>query len=155
MKTNHHPSVYINDVNEQNLFQEIQKGLEFIQSNEIINKNSTILIKPNLKFNEEWMTNMITNPSKRLPDINFSVGGGGFGIDMGNAALVGHISYSAFREFCCGSKINLNITRWSHTNVYASATARPFDLAAYGACIVSQPYNGIDSGSMWARNWLW
>ena len=96
------------------------------------------------ELREEWMTNMITEPSKRLPDINFSVGGGGFGIDMGNADLVGDISYSAFREFCCGSKINLNITRWSHTNVYASATARPFELAAYGACIVSQPYNGIE-----------
>ena len=96
------------------------------------------------ELREEWMTNMITEPSKRLPDVNFSVGGGGFGIDMGNADLVGDISYSAFREFCCGSKINLNITRWSHTNVYASATARPFELAAYGACIVSQPYNGIE-----------
>ncbi|MGI5892721.1 MAG: glycosyltransferase family protein, partial [Bacillota bacterium] len=40
--------------------------------------------------------------------------------------------------------ICLNITRWSHTNVFASATARPFELAAYGACIVSQPYNGIE-----------
>jgi len=95
------------------------------------------------ELREEWMANMITEPSKRLPDINFSVGGGGFEIDMGNADLVGRISYSAFREFCCGSKINLNITRWSHTSIYASATARPFELAAYGACIVSQPYNGI------------
>lgn len=42
------PKVYINDINDQNLLQEIQKGLEFIQSNEIINKNSTIFIKPNL-----------------------------------------------------------------------------------------------------------
>jgi spore maturation protein CgeB len=96
------------------------------------------------QFREEWMTKMITNPSKKLPEVNFSVGGGGFEIDMGNSNLVGDVPYSAFREFCCRSKINLNITRWSHTNVYASATARPFELAAYGACIVSQPYNGID-----------
>lgn len=96
------------------------------------------------EFREEWMTSMITNPSTRLPNVNFSVGGGNFGIDMGNANLVGDVPYSAFREFCCKSKINLNITRWSFTNVYASATARPFELAAYGACIVSQPYNGIE-----------
>ena len=38
----------------------------------------------------------------------------------------------------------MNITRWSHTSVYASATARIFELAGYGACIVSQPYNGIE-----------
>ena len=48
MKTNHNSRVYINDINEQNLLQEIRKGLEFIQSSEIINKNSTIFIKPNL-----------------------------------------------------------------------------------------------------------
>jgi spore maturation protein CgeB len=54
------------------------------------------------------------------------------------------MSYSEFRRFCCQSKICLNITRWSHTSVYASATARPFELAAFGACIVSQPYNGIE-----------
>ncbi len=96
------------------------------------------------ELREEWMDNMIANPSKRLPYVNFSVGGGNFGINMGNAKLIGPVSYSAFREFCCKSKINLNITRWSHTNVYASATARPFELAAYGTCVVSQPYNGID-----------
>ena len=28
--------------------------------------------------------------------------------------------------------------------MYASATARPFELAAFGACIVSQPYSGIE-----------
>lgn len=93
---------------------------------------------------EEWMRKMIANPSTQLSDVNFSVGGKEFGIPLGNANLTGDLSYSAFREFCCQSKICLNITRWSHTNVYASATARPFELAAYGACIVSQPYNGIE-----------
>lgn len=96
------------------------------------------------EYREEWMTKMITNPSKKMPEVNFSVGGGNFRIDLGNAKLVGDIPYSAFRNFCCRSKINLNITRWSHTNVYASSTSRPFELAAYGACIVSQPYNGIE-----------
>lgn len=96
------------------------------------------------EYREEWMKKMITEPSKKLEDVNFVVGGGGFKIDLGNATLVGDIPYSAFREFCCRSKICLNITRWSHTQVYASSTARPFELAAYGACIVSQPYNGIE-----------
>ncbi|MBW2664587.1 MAG: glycosyltransferase [Deltaproteobacteria bacterium] len=96
------------------------------------------------EFREEWMTKMIANPSMQLPDVNFSIGGEGFGIPLGKANRIGDIAYSAFREFCCRSRICLNITRWSHTNVYASATARPFELAAYGACIVSQPYNGIE-----------
>jgi glycosyltransferase involved in cell wall biosynthesis len=96
------------------------------------------------EYREEWMSKLITEPSKKLKDVNFVVGGKGFKIDLGNANLIGDISYSAFREFCCRSKICLNITRWSHTKVYASSTARPFELAAYGACIVSQPYNGIE-----------
>ena len=58
--------------------------------------------------------------------------------------MIGDLSYSQWRQFCCRSKINLNITRWSHTNIYASSTSRPFELAAFGSCIVSQPYNGIE-----------
>lgn len=96
------------------------------------------------EFREEWMTKMIATPSEKLPNTRFSVGGKGFGIPLGKAKLIGDLSYSSFREFCCRSKICLNITRWSHTHVYASATARPFELAAYGSCIVSQPYTGIE-----------
>jgi hypothetical protein len=96
------------------------------------------------EFREEWMKKMITEPSNSLSSVCFSIGGKGFGIDLGKANMVGDMSYSAFRRFCCQSKICLNITRWSHTSVYGSATARPFELAAFGACIVSQPYSGIE-----------
>jgi hypothetical protein len=96
------------------------------------------------EFREEWITKMITEPATILVNRGFSVGGKGFGIDLGKANMVGDLSYSAFRRFCCQSKICLNITRWSHASVYASATARPFELAGFGACIVSQPYLGIE-----------
>jgi len=95
-------------------------------------------------FREEWMEKMITIPSRELPGVSFSVAGGGFGIDLGNARMPGDLSYSQWRQHCCRSKINLNITRWSHTSVYASSTSRPFELASFGSCIVSQPYNGIE-----------
>jgi spore maturation protein CgeB len=101
------------------------------------------------EFRENWMKKMITLPSEQLSNINIQVGGKGFDISLGKSLQIGDLSYSAFREFCCRSKICLNITRWSHTEVYASATARPFELAAYGACIVSQPYNGIEE---WFEN---
>jgi hypothetical protein len=96
------------------------------------------------EMREEWMTRMITEPSRAIQNAHFSVGGKDINIDLGNAQFINYLSYSAFREFCCRSKICLNITRVSHTNVYASSTARPFELAAFGACIVSQPYNGIE-----------
>lgn len=96
------------------------------------------------ELREDWMKRMITGPSHRLRDARFVIGGGGFDINLGNARLRGDVPFSSFREFCCSSKICLNITRSSHTSVYASATARPFELAAFGSCIVSQPYNGIE-----------
>jgi spore maturation protein CgeB len=96
------------------------------------------------EFREEWMEKLITIPSRKMPDVSFVVAGGGFRIDLGNAKIMGDISFSQWRQLCCRSKINLNITRWSHTNVYASSTSRPFELAAFGSCIVSQPYNGIE-----------
>ncbi|MCJ7515978.1 MAG: glycosyltransferase [Dehalococcoidia bacterium] len=96
------------------------------------------------ELREEWMENLITIPSQKMPEAGFTVAGGGFRIDLGNAKMIGDLSYSQWRHLCCRSKINLNITRWSHTNVYASSTSRPFELAAFGSCIVSQPYNGIE-----------
>lgn len=95
------------------------------------------------EFREEWMQRMITGPSQVMDDTRFSVAGGGFTMDLGKARFAGDLSFSDYRNFCCRSKISLNITRWSHTSVYASSTARPFELAAFGACIVSQPYSGI------------
>ena len=42
------------------------------------------------------------------------------------------------------ARVNLNITRRSHATVYASSTCRPFELAAAGAAIVSNPHEGIE-----------
>jgi spore maturation protein CgeB len=95
-------------------------------------------------FREEWMEKLITVPSREMPGVKFAVAGGGFNIDLGNAGIMGDLSYSQWRYFACRSKINLNITRWSHTSIYASSTCRPFELAAFGSCIVSQPYSGIE-----------
>jgi spore maturation protein CgeB len=95
-------------------------------------------------FREEWMEKLITIPSREMPAAKFAVAGGGFNIDLGNAKMHGDLSYSQWRQFSCRSKINLNITRWSHTSVYTSSTSRPFELASFGSCIVSQPYNGIE-----------
>jgi len=95
-------------------------------------------------FREEWIEKLITIPSRKMPDVKFAVAGKNFRVDLGNARMLGDLSYSEWRRFCCRSKINLNITRWSHTNVYASSTSRPFELASFGSCIVSQPYSGIE-----------
>lgn len=96
------------------------------------------------ELREEWMTNMITVPSKKMQTTDFLIAGSGFNIDLGNSNIIESLPNSTLGLFCSRSKINLNITRWSHADVYASATTRLFELASFGACIVSQPYNGID-----------
>jgi spore maturation protein CgeB len=40
--------------------------------------------------------------------------------------------------------VNLNITRGAHATVPGSSTCRPFELAACGAAIVSNPHDGIE-----------
>ena len=92
---------------------------------------------------EKWMTRMITRPSLES-NLGFTVGGGGFSISLGKASPIGDVPMSEFRRFCCSAKVNLNITRESHTTTYGSSTARPFELAAMGCCVVSCPYLGLD-----------
>ncbi len=92
---------------------------------------------------KKWITRMITEPSRTMTK-RFVVGGTGFSVDLGEAEQCGDVPMSQFRHFCCSSKINLNITRDTHTDVYASSTARPFELAAMACCVVSCPYNGLE-----------
>ena len=80
------------------------------------------------QLREEWLRNLISEPSQRHPGIRFVVGGRDFEVPLGKAEFVGTVPYSEFGRFVSRSKINLNITRSSHTTVYASATARPCGL---------------------------
>jgi len=95
------------------------------------------------QLREEWLAKLVEEPSQRNPEFRFVVGGRDFQVPLGRAEFIGPVAYSEFGRFVGRSRINLNITRSSHTTVYASATSRPFELAAFGACIVSQPYEGI------------
>ena len=96
------------------------------------------------KFRRDWMGALVGEPSRRLPDERFALGGGDFRGDTGRAELVGAIPFNVFNRAISASRVNVNITRRSHASVYASATARPFELAAAGAAIVSNPYAGIE-----------
>jgi spore maturation protein CgeB len=58
--------------------------------------------------------------------------------------MIGDVPFNLFARAISAARVNLNITRRSHASVFASATARPFELAAAGAAIVSNPYNGIE-----------
>ncbi|WP_276271764.1 CgeB family protein [Haloarcula litorea] len=93
-------------------------------------------------FREERTRNMITKPARQL-DADFVVGGRGYEIDLGDVERAGWIPVNGFRRFCNSARINLNITREGHRTVYKSSTSRPFELAAMGCCVVSDPYDGL------------
>jgi spore maturation protein CgeB len=96
------------------------------------------------KFRREWMAHLVGEPSRSLPDVDFALGGHDFQGDTGRARLVGDVPFPAFPRAISAARINLCITRRSHASVYASSSCRPFELAAAGAAIVANPYDGIE-----------
>ena len=52
--------------------------------------------------------------------------------------------FNTFARAISSARVNLNITRGPHASVVASSTARPFELAACEAAIVSNPHAGIE-----------
>lgn len=95
------------------------------------------------EYRSDWIDEMITVPSKTMPGSRFAVRGTNLG-DLGRAERLPYLSFSKLREYVCRSKINLCITRGAHASVHASSSSRPFELGALGACIVANPYLGIE-----------
>jgi spore maturation protein CgeB len=95
------------------------------------------------KLREEWITRMLVNPSAKLREKNFKVCGESFEMDLGSVQLL-PLAKSSYRRFSCETRINLNIARKPHAEVYASSNSRVFELAAMGSCIVSNPFSGIE-----------
>jgi glycosyltransferase involved in cell wall biosynthesis len=96
------------------------------------------------KFRREWMQAMIGDPSRAAEEIDFALGGLDFQGDIGRARLLGDVPFNVFARAISAARINLNITRRSHATIPGSSTCRPFELAATGAAIVSNPHAGIE-----------
>ena len=96
------------------------------------------------EYRSDWVDAMITQPSKTLCDVGFAVRGNNLG-DLGKCATLPYMSFSMLRQYVCRSKINLCITRKAHASVYCSSSSRPFELAAMAACIVANPYDGMEA----------
>lgn len=95
------------------------------------------------EYREEWIAAMLAQPSRDLPEATFRVRGMRLG-DIGKAQQLPYLSFSKLREYASRSKINLCITRGAHASVPGSSSSRPFELAAMGACIVANPYAGLE-----------
>ena len=90
------------------------------------------------------MAALVGEPSRALPDVDFALGGRDFQGDTGRARLTGDVPFNVFPRAISAARINLCLTRRSHATVYASSSARPFELASCAAAIVSNPYEGIE-----------
>jgi hypothetical protein len=95
------------------------------------------------EYREGWINAMLEAPSQHLPEVRFAVRGTRLG-SLRRVKDLPYASFSKLGEYCRRSRINLLITRQAHTSVYASSTARPFELAALGCAMVSNPYLGIE-----------
>jgi len=87
---------------------------------------------------------MVGEASRELPNADFALGGRDFMGDTGTARILGDVPFNVFPRAISSAHINLCITRRSHASLYASSSCRPFELAATGAAIVANPYNGIE-----------
>ena len=96
------------------------------------------------KFRRDWMKTMIGEPSRLAPELDVALGGLDFQGDTGAARLLGDVPFNVFARAISSARVNLNVTRRPHATVPGSSTARPFELAASGAAIVSNPHAGIE-----------
>jgi spore maturation protein CgeB len=96
------------------------------------------------KFRREWMRELVGEPSRQAPELDFALGGRDFRGDTGHARAIGDVPFNVFPRAISAARINLNLTRSAHATVTASSTCRPFELAACGAAIVSNPHDGIE-----------
>ena len=96
------------------------------------------------KFRREWMAALVGEPSRLDPRIDFALGGRDFLGDVGAGRLLGDVPFNVFSRAISAARINLNITRRAHATVEGSSTCRPFELAAAGAAIVSNPHAGME-----------
>jgi glycosyltransferase involved in cell wall biosynthesis len=95
------------------------------------------------EYREHWLDAMLDAPSRQLQELQFAVRGTHLGMTS-RVKQLPYASFSKLKEYCCRSRVNLLITRQAHATVFASSTARPFELAALGCVMVSNPYLGIE-----------
>jgi spore maturation protein CgeB len=96
-----------------------------------------------MEYRREWIRAMITAPRAALPEARFAVRG--VHLEAGaDVEVLPYRTFSDLRRCIARSKVNLVIVRQPQASLYGSSTLRPFELAMMGACMVSNPYLGIE-----------
>ena len=95
------------------------------------------------KFRQDWLNKMIGQPARELPSRLFATSGRGEE-RFEQVKRLGFLEFGSWKRQICQSKICLNISRSPHATVPGTSTTRVFELASLGACIVSNPHNGME-----------
>ena len=95
------------------------------------------------KFRREWMAAMLGDQPP-LPADRFRARRPRLRRGHRRCAAIGDVPFNVFARAISAARINLNLTRRAHATVDGSSTCRPFELAAAGAAIVSNPHEGIE-----------
>lgn len=95
------------------------------------------------EFREIWMQKMLNEAATQMPGTRFAARGIGLG-PLDPVELQPYRSFSTLRRYIARSRINLVIVRQPHASVYASSILRPFEIAMMGACMVSNPWLGVE-----------
>ena len=96
------------------------------------------------KFRREWMATLVGEPSRRLPDADFALGGRDFRGDIGRARVIGDVPFNVFARAISAARDQPQRHAALARDRLRVATSRPFELAASGAAIVSNPVDGME-----------
>jgi len=95
------------------------------------------------EYRRDWLHAMLSDPAERLPDVRFAARG--IGLELANAVeIVPYQSFNSLRRYIARSRLNLVIVRHPHASLFGSSILRPFELAMMGACMVSNPWLGVE-----------
>jgi hypothetical protein len=95
------------------------------------------------EYRQHWMRAMLAEPAARMPDAVFATRGVALG-HLDGVRREPYRSFSSLRRYIARSRINLVIVRQPHAQLHASSILRPFELAMMGACMVCNPWSGIE-----------
>lgn len=96
------------------------------------------------KGREKWIEKMILLPARNT-QLKIAISGNLSLKKYQNVAQLGYVPFSEWLKILCSSRINLNISRLAHANVYKTSTYRIFELCGMGCAVVTNPHRGIEA----------
>ena len=90
------------------------------------------------KFRRDWMRELVEEPSRRMPDVDFVIAGA-FQGDTGRARDLGYLPVNLVNHTISASHVSLNIARRPHATVRSSSTSRLFEARLGGSSDRNEP----------------